>query len=131
MRSPCARAWSKSRTATARRSCSTGAAERRGFLAGKRNSEQLTKAVLAGGGDLQCARIAQTRDPAELEAAAGKRGAERAGKMQPPLAPIDAGTAEGAAAAADIVWTIRGAAADAAREIDFREAAGVAVARHE
>jgi HEAT repeat protein len=35
------------------------------------------------------------------------------------------------AAAADIAWTIRAAAADAAREIEFRETAGVAMAKHE
>ncbi|HPA20456.1 MAG TPA: HEAT repeat domain-containing protein [Verrucomicrobiae bacterium] len=35
------------------------------------------------------------------------------------------------AAGTDIVWTIRGAAADAAREIEFREAADVAMAKHE
>src|SRR5437879_615979 len=103
MRSPRAPAWSKSRTAIARHSNSAGAAEQRRFLGGERNAEPLAKTALPVGGDFQRARIADARDPAEFEAPAGKSRAERTGKMQPPLAPIDTGAAECAAAALDVL----------------------------
>jgi hypothetical protein len=103
MRSRLARASSKSRTATVRHSGSTGAAKRRRFLGAKCNAEQLAKAVLAVGGDFQRARIADARDPAEFEAASRQSCAERAGQMQPALAPVDTGPAERSAAAFDVI----------------------------
>src|SRR5262249_17998469 len=103
MRSPPAPGSSKFRIGIVRLSGSTGAAKLRGFLGSKRNAECFAKAALSVGGNFQCTRIADARDPAEFEAAAGKRCAERARKMQPALAPIDAGPAERAAAALDVL----------------------------
>jgi hypothetical protein len=103
MRLPPAPASSKSRTAIAPHSGSAGAAEQRRFLGPKRNAEQLTKAALAVRGDFQRARIADARDPAEFEAASGESRAERAGQMEPALAPIDTGAAKRTAAALDVL----------------------------
>src|SRR5580704_11160864 len=82
---------------------SAGAPKQRRFPGGKRNAEQRAKAALAVGGNLQRARIADARDPAEFEAAAGERRTERAGQMQPALAPVDTWPAERAAAALDVL----------------------------
>ena len=52
---------------------------------------------------LSAREIADAGDPAELETALGKRHAQRAGKMRPALAPIQARPAKGAAAAPQIL----------------------------
>ena len=104
MRLPLAPASSKSRTAIRPVSGSTGAAKQSAISsAAQRNAEHLAKAALAVGGNFQRARIADARDPAEFEAAAGERRAERAGQMQPAFAPVDTGPAERAAAALDLL----------------------------
>src|SRR6516162_2065288 len=103
MRSPPERGSLKFPIAMAQRSGSTGAAKQRRLLGRKRNAEQLAKAVLPFGGDFQRARIADTRDPAELKAAAGKSRAKRAGEMQAALAPVHTGSAERATATLDVL----------------------------
>src|SRR6516164_5971251 len=103
MCSPPARGSLKFRIAMAQRSGLTDAAKQWRLLGRKRNAEELAKAVLPFGGDFQRARIADTRDPAELKAPAGKSRAKRAGKMQAALAPVHTGAAERATATLDVL----------------------------
>src|SRR5262249_23560186 len=61
-------------------------------------AENLQQALLALGRDDEPARIARPLDPAEIETARGKRGADSAAEVRTPLGPVEAGAAEEAAA---------------------------------
>src|SRR6266513_4075 len=65
----------------------------------QRAAERAFDAVPADRRDGKRARIALAGNPAQLHQAARDRGADRAGKVRTPLAPVDAGAAECAAAA--------------------------------
>src|SRR5262249_26426339 len=65
-----------------------------------RQAKNLQEALLACGRNVEPARTVPPLDPAEVEAATGERGADRAGEMRAPFGPVDAVTAEHAAACA-------------------------------
>src|SRR5712692_10014885 len=62
------------------------------------NSEGLAQTALAGRRHADRPRAIGAANPAECQATRRQRCAERAADMQPPLAPIEAGAAEDAAA---------------------------------
>src|SRR5216684_6755575 len=64
----------------------------------ERKAEHLGEAAPAGRRDDERAAVAHALEPAKVEAACGERGAHRAGEMRPPLGPVEARPAEGAAA---------------------------------
>src|SRR5262245_15487109 len=61
--------------------------------------ERALDVVPADRRDRQCTPVALARDPAQVHQTRCDCGADRAGKMRPTLAPVDAGAAEGSAAA--------------------------------
>src|SRR5260221_4208339 len=63
----------------------------------ERKAEDLGEAVPAVGSDDQRAAVAHALEPVQIEAARGKGRADSAGEMRPPLGPVEAGPAEGAA----------------------------------
>src|SRR5260370_11049 len=56
--------------------------------------KRLGKAGPPGGGDRQRAAVTAALDPGEVEAALQHTGADRAGDMRAPLAPVETGPAE-------------------------------------
>jgi hypothetical protein len=63
------------------------------------HAKNFAQAAQAGGGEADSARPSLTHEPAAFETAAVYLGADKAGNVIAPLAPIQAGSAEDPAAA--------------------------------
>src|SRR5437763_1574313 len=63
-------------------------------LCGERDPERVVEALAASRRDRDGTRVALASDPAQFEAAAGKRCTDPSGEMRSPLAPVEARAAE-------------------------------------
>ena len=61
---------------------------------GQQDPESLLQVAPASRRNDEGPSVADARDPAQSQQTSGERGADCAGEVGPPLAPIDAGTAE-------------------------------------